>query len=139
MLPYYKEMFNGYTIRVNQIPSGSDYLALRLQDMTTQADYGVLFNPGQWSYDEYESFVSFSVNLDTTTNQAPVGNQFRATLTPAYVPSGSEFVAYNDDVWHGTFQFFQSQSLDKPNYINQIPLAEQYVSNVTDNDYIILD
>jgi hypothetical protein len=137
MLTYYKGGFNDYMIRTAQIPCGSNYLALRLQDMLTQTDYGVLLNPGQWTYNQPESFVSFSVNLDTTTGNTPNASQFRATLVPAYVPSGSESVSYNDEVWNGSIQFFQSQSVDKTGYVNQIPL-EGRLSADSSNEYIIL-
>jgi hypothetical protein len=56
---------------------------------------------------------------------------------------GDEYRAYISDgtgsIWHGSLQVYTSQSIDKPNYINQIPADEQYISNVTDNQYIILD
>ena len=42
-------------------------------------------------------------------------------------------------IWNGSIQVYQSQSIDKPVYKNQIPLEGIYISNVTDNEYIILD
>ena len=137
MLTYYKDRYNDYTIRTAAISSEATHLALTIQDMTTLENHGVMFNPGQWSYSEYESFVSFSVNLDTTTNDMPVGNEFRATLTPWVTGSG-----YFEPVWDGSFQFFTSQSIDKPAYVNQIPVEDNgeypYKSHTSQNQYIIL-
>jgi hypothetical protein len=136
MLTYFKGGFNNYEFRVEPIPSGSDYLSFRLQDMTTQINHSVLFNPGQWSYDAEESIVSFSVNLDTTTGNLPIGNELRGTLTPAFVPSGSQFIEFNDTVWRGSVQFFASQSEDKPAYVNQNDGFKSY--DDSSNTYIIL-
>jgi hypothetical protein len=138
MLTYFKGGFNQYEFRVEPIPSGSDYLAFRLQDMTTQINHGVLLNPGQWSYDTQESIVSFSVNLDTTTGNAPIGNEMRGTLTPGYSVSSSEedTVIYNETVWRGSVQFFASQSEDKPAYVNQNDGFTSY--DDSSNTYIII-
>jgi len=136
MQTYFKDGYNGYTLRVESFPSNRNYLSLQLQDMTTQANHAVLFNPGQWSYDSYESFVSFSVDLDTATSDQPTGAQFRATLTPG-IKSGSEAVVYDEPVWHGSWQFFTSQSIDKTEYTNQIPLSQSYTSVTSSNSYII--
>lgn len=143
MLTYFKGGYNDYTIRVEPIPSGSTHLGLTIQDMTTQENYGLYFSPGQWSYSEYESFVSFSVDLDTTTfEEAPEGNEFRMTLYPAYFPSGSDTLTTLPEVWHGSIGFFVSQSEDKPSYVNQIPLPVNgippYKSEVSNNTFIIL-
>ncbi len=138
MLTYYKGRYNDYMIRTQQIPSGSGFLRLELQDMLTQKNYGVLLNPGQWSYNECESFVSFSVNLDTTTSNAPEGSQFRATLTPAATSSTSP-LTYLNDVWDGSFGFFASQSVDKTSYVNQIPLSGSTLSADSSNEYIIMN
>lgn len=137
MLTYYKGRFNDYMIRTSQLPCGSNYLALRLQDMLTQTDYGVLLNPGQWTYNEPESFVSFSVNLDTTTGNTPNATQFRAVLVPAISSSTTPFT-YQQPVWNGSIEVFQSQSVDKTAYVNQIPL-EGRLSADSSNEYIILN
>jgi len=143
MLSYYKGDYNQYTIRVEPIPSGSTHLGLTIQDMTTQEDYGLYFSPGQWSYSEYESYVSFSVDLDITTfDEAPEGNEFRMRLYPAYFQSGSQVITQLDDVWRGSIAFFVSQSEDKPSYVNQIPLPVNgeypFKSETSNNSFIIL-
>lgn len=143
MLTYFKGGYNDYTIRVEPIPSGSTHLGLTIQDMTTQQNYGAYFSPGQWSYSEYESFVSFSVDLDGTTfDEAPEGNEFRMYLFPAYFPSGSQVLTNLSPVWHGSIGFFVEQSENKPSYVNQIPLPvngeSPYKSNSSNNSFIIL-
>lgn len=143
MLTYFKGTFNDYTIRVEPIPSGSTHLGLTLQDMTTQKNYSIIFSPGQWSYEPYESFVSFSVDLDTTTvDEAPEGNEFRMTLFPGYFMSGSSVITAYPRVWHGSIGFFVQQNEDKPAYTNQIPLPvdgeNPYKSEVSNNTFIIL-
>lgn len=111
--------------------------------MTTQENYGSYLNPGQWSYSKYESFVSFSVDLDTVTQgESIVGNELRMTLFPAFYPSGSQTLSNLPTVWHGSIGFFEGQTENKPNYVNQIPLPESgvppYISEVSDNTFIIL-
>lgn len=136
MLTYFKDGIQSYTIRVEQFPTNQNYLALNLQDMTTQDNYSLVLNPGSWSYSSYESFVSFSINLDTVTGDQPTGAQFRGVLTPG-IKTGSEAVVYSEPVWHGSLQFFTSQSIDKVEYINQIPLSGSFLSYTSSNEYII--
>jgi len=111
-------------------------LVIYTEDMTTQDTYSAVFSPNQFTYDPYESIVTFSYNFDVAQNP-PVGTQYRARL--AAWQSGSGQPLDSDIIWHGSFSVFQSQSIDKPNYINQIPADDQYISHVTDNQYIILD
>jgi hypothetical protein len=143
MLTYFRGGYNDYTIRVEPIPSGSTHLGLTLQDMTTQENYGLYMSPGQWSYSEYESFVSFSVDLDTTTQgESLTGNELRMTLYPAYFPSGSETLLNLAEVWHGSIAFFEGQTEKKTEYVNQIPIPESgvppYKSETSNNTFIIL-
>jgi hypothetical protein len=134
MLAYYKAGYNQYTIRVEQIPSGSTYLVIYTEDMTTQDTNSSVFSPNQWSYNEYESFVSFSINFDIAPNP-PVGTQYRAKL--AAWESGSGKPLDGNIIWNGSFSVFQSQSISKPEYTNQIPLSGS-ISHDTLNEYIIL-
>ena len=54
------------------------------------------------------------------------------TLSSSYYDlSGS----LSGSVYSGTMQVYASQSVDKPVYITQ---NEEFVSNITDNDYIVL-
>ena len=145
MLTYFTNATNQYTLRVEPLPSGSEVLSIDLQDMTTLKDWPTINLSGSgWSYEEYESYVSFGVDFDAETNfETPVGNEFRMTIYPRYRPSGSQSLVVGDVVWRGSLAFFVSQSEDKPNYVNQIPLPETpgdypYISNDTINRYIIL-
>ena len=124
MLTYFTSGSNVWTFRVQ--PTGSSNLTLHLQDMTTlQNSTASLSN---YSYDAYESELSFTASQVSTLVSASVGTQFRAYITDTTC-----------SIWHGSISVFTSQSIDKPNYVNQIPLEDVYVSNVTDNEYIILD
>jgi hypothetical protein len=135
MLAYYKGGYNEYTIRVEQaIASSSLHLVIYTEDMTTQDTYSAVFSPNQFTYDPYESMVTFSYNFDIAQNP-PVGTQYRAKL--AAWQSGSGQPLDSDIIWHGSFSVFQSQSIDKPAYTNQIPLSGS-VSHDTLNEYIIL-
>ena len=143
MLTYIKGGVGQFCIRVEPIPSQSTHLGFEIVDMTTQEDYGFYLEEGEWSYSDYESFVSFSANLDTATFQeAPKGNQFHLNLFPAYFVSGAQFITQLPSVYKGSIQFIESQSEDKPNYVNQIPLPENgihpYKSEVSNNTFIIL-
>jgi hypothetical protein len=48
----------------------------------------------------------------------------------------------DEPIWNGSIQAFVSQSENKPEYVNQIPLPENgidpYKSEVSDNTFIIL-
>jgi hypothetical protein len=76
-----------------------------------------------YTYDANESLLEFTASIPS----ASVGDEYRA-----YINSGTS------SIWHGTIQVYASQSIDKPTYKTQIPLEEVYISNVTDNEYIIL-
>ena len=52
-------------------------------------------------------------------------------MFPSHDRSGS----LSGSVYSGTMQVYASQSVDKPVYITQ---NEEFVSNITDNDYIVL-
>jgi hypothetical protein len=115
---------NIWTIRVQ--PTGSSNLTLYLQDMTTQQNSSAsLLN---YSYDAYESKLSFTGSLVQTLLSASVGTQYRAYISDTTC-----------SIWHGSISVFTPQNVNKSSYVNQIPLENVYVSNVTNNDYIILD
>lgn len=119
MLAYYISGSNTFTIRT--APTGSSTLTLYLQDMMTLKNTSSSIYP--YTYNAYESMLSFTASLTSS-----IGAEYRA-----YITSGTS------SIWNGSIQVFQSQSIDKPNYTNQIPLEKLYVSNLTDNEYIILD
>ena len=120
MQTYYLSGSNNYTIRVSSttINSAND-VTMSFQDMyTLQNTTASLSNI---SYDSYESLLSFTASIDTNL----VADEFRATL----LNSGSE-------IWHGSWQVFRPQTIDKANYTIQ---NDGFISNVSENKYIILD
>lgn len=119
MLPYYISGSNNWCIRTKDIVSSSVTLSLHLNNMytlatTSQSVIG-------YSYNDYESMLQFTGSIAS----ASVGAEYRATIY-----SGS------CSVWNGTIQVYGSQSIvNKAQYENQ---NQQYISNVTDNEYIIM-
>lgn len=133
MLTYFLGVTNNYQIRTGQIPSGSNYLRLCTQNMITQENYCLLFEPGQWTYNECESFVDISFNLNAIS--PVVGDEYRLILTPA-ISSAVSTLTYSDDIWNGSMGVFYSQSQSKPEYINQIPLEGGFVSAESTNTFV---
>ena len=119
MLAYYISASNSYAIRTQQ--TGSSDFTLHLQNMYTLTDSSSSIS--QWTYDAYESLFEFTASIVS----ASIGDEYRARIS-----DGSK------DIWHGSIQVYTSQSIDKPDYKNQIPLEQVYISNVTENEYIIL-
>jgi hypothetical protein len=122
MLPYYISGSNNWCIRTENLVTASANtltMSLHLNNMytlttTSQSVIG-------YSYNAYESMLQFTGSIAS----ASVGAEYRATLY-----SGS------CSVWNGTIQVYGSQSIvDKAQYENQ---NQQYISNVTDNEYIIM-
>jgi hypothetical protein len=119
MLAYYISGSNLFKFRTE--PTGSSNLTLHLQNMFTLVNTSSSLT---YTFDSYEGLLQFTASIAS----ASVGDEYRAHISDG---TGS--------IWHGSLQVYTSQSIDKPNYINQIPADEQYISNVTDNEYIILD
>lgn len=105
--------------------------------MLTNDSYSFLNSPNQWSYNACESFVDISFNLDIALD-VNVGDEYRIFLTPAITSSTTPFT-YLDPIWHGSLQVFASQSVDKPAYVNQIPLDDQRISRDSVNEFIYWD
>lgn len=120
MQAYYISGSNVFTFRT--APTGSSNLTLHLQNMLTLTNSSSLIS--DYTYDAYESTLQFSASI----NGASVGDEWRA-----YISDGV------GEIWNGTISVFTSQSISKPNYTNQIPLENVYVSRVSDNEYIIMD
>lgn len=121
MLTYYISGSNGYTIRTQ--PTTSNEYTMSLQDMTQLNN--ITASLVSISYDSYESILTFTASIGGTT----IGEEYRAKI----LNSGSD-----EPIWHGTIQVYQSQSIDKPEYVNQIPLDGNEVSHTSANEYIIL-
>jgi len=124
MLTYYSSGSNIWTFRVQ--PTGSANLKLYLQDMTTLENYTASLS--NYTYDAYESKLSFTASQVSLFVSASVGTQWRAFINDTTC-----------SIWHGSVSVFTSQSVNKPNYVNQIPLEDVYISNVSNNEYIILE
>lgn len=117
MLTYFISGSNGYTIRTQ--PTASNSFTMSLQDMTTQDNFTASLASS--SYDGYESLFSFTASI----SGAIEGSEYRATLKNN-----------NTEIWHGSIQVFQSQSVDKPEYVNQNDDYTSYTGS--SNEYIIL-
>lgn len=144
MLTYFLGGYNSYRIRTKQIPSGSQFLNVYVQNMATLEDYSFGANPGQWSYNECESMVDISFNLDIPLNVI-TGDEYRMWLRPAITSSTTPYTVY-PSIWNGSLQVFASQSVNKPAYVNQIPIASGgegqipcEISRQSDNEYIIYE
>lgn len=124
MLTFISSGSNIWTFRVQ--PTGSSNLTMHLQDMTTLQNYSASLS--NYTYDPYESELSFTGSQISTLVSASVGTQYRAYISDTTC-----------SIWHGSVAVFTSQSVNKSSYVNQIPLENVYISNVTDNEYIILD
>ena len=120
MQAYYISGSNVFTIRTK--PTGSSNLTLNLQNMYTLVNTSSSI--AQYTYNAYESLLSFTCSIQS----ASIGAEYRATINDGTC-----------SIWNGSINVFTSQSIDKPNYTNQIPLEEVYVSHLTDNEYIILE
>lgn len=120
MLTYFISGSNGYTFRTGQ--TACNTFQLSLQDMLTQTNSTASLI--SQSYNEYESMVSFTASI----NGAYVGQEFRATLS-----TGAS------ELWNGSIQVFGSQSVSKPEYINQIPINSGSISSDSSNEYIIMN
>lgn len=122
MLSYYISASNISTVRINQACSNAVGLMWETENLYTfQKTTSSL---GDYSYDKYQSLLTFTASL---TNPI-VGDEFRAKIYD------------NTNVyWHGSVQVFTSQSVDKSEPNNQIPLEDIYISHETENEYIILE
>lgn len=126
MLTYFISASNNYTIRTEANPSYD--IVLHLQNMMTQENFTASLQNVSINY--YEALLSFSASI----SGAKAGDEYRATIAL----SGYE----DQPIWNGSIQAFVSQSENKPEYINQIPLPESgvspYTSETSDNTFIIL-
>ena len=123
MLTYFTTGSNIWTKRTSPIASSSVSLSLDLQDMfllkNTSSSISI------YSYNTYESLLTFQPQISGAIEAA----EYRATIK-----SGST------EIWHGSVQVFGTASVDsgsKADYTNQN--TEQYISHLSDNEYIILE
>ena len=116
MQAYYLTGSNLFTIRTQQMYS-TPPLTLRLEDMYTLQNTTASISG--YTFDNYENLLQFTASI----SGAIVGGEYRARIT-----SGST------EIWNGSIQVYQSQSNDTT-YTNQ---NNQYVSHITDNEFIIM-
>ena len=119
MLAYYISQSNNYTLRTQ--PTASSQFTMNLQDMTTLVNFTASLSG--INYVEYESILKFTASISGTN----IGEEYRATI----INSGS-----TEPIWNGSIQVYESSSAAKSVYENQ---NTQYISNVTENRYIIMD
>ena len=120
MLSYYVSQSNEFVIRTRNTGS-NDVFTLKLQDMLTYQTSSYALS-GSYSYNPYESILTYSQSLE---GNVETGQEFFVEI------SGSN----SGSIYYGSMQVFGSQSIDKPNYTTQ---NEKFVSNVTDNEYIVI-
>jgi hypothetical protein len=77
-----------------------------------------------YTYDAYEGILNWTASIAG----AQTGDQYRAFISDR---TGS--------IWDGSISVFASQSIDKPDYENQLGVEERYKSNLTENEYIIME
>ena len=121
MLSYFGSGSNSFSIHTQTFTSSSANLVLHVEDMyllTTQSF--TITGSAFVSYNEYESILSFSLDLPITNT----GYEYRLSLEN----TGS--VIYN-----GTMQVYTSQSVNKIEYVAQ---NNQYKSRLSGNEFIII-
>ena len=118
MLTYFISQSNGFVIRTED--TGSNTLSLELENLYTHETSS--FNlSGSYSFNPYENILTFTASLDGSVS---TGQQYRATINDT-----------TSSIWRGGIEVFASQSVDKSVYKTQ---RSGYISQNTDNDYIVL-
>jgi hypothetical protein len=129
MLSYYISQSNEFVVRTedsasSQGDSGSYELTLELYNLYTHATSSYDLS-GSFTFNPYENILTYSQSLEGNTS---TGDEY---LTKVISTSGSNQL----EIWRGSMQVYASQSIDKTIYKTQ---NDGYVSNQTDNDYIVL-
>ena len=129
MLSYYISQSNEFVIRTENTQSigpaftSSEDLTLVLDDMLTHTVTEYPLPTGSYTWNPYENIFTFSQSLE---NVVRTGQEFLIDVSGSV--SGS--------IFRGSMQVFASQSIDKVVYTTQ---NDKFVSNVTDNEYIVLN
>ena len=119
MLSYYISGSNQFTIRTENTSSGE--LSLHLDNLYTNVTSSYDLS-GSYEFTPYENILVFSQSLEGVVD---VGDEFLLEITD----SGSV-------IWNGSLQVYKQQEIVKSEYDTQ---NDGYVSNVSNNDYIVLD
>ena len=136
MVSYTIGGYNTFKLRTAQIPTSASLLLMSLQDMQTLHNtsfYVMDKSNATWNYDACESIATITFDLSVNTPGFTTGSEYRISLTPYVSGSG-----YTDPVYYGSLQVFVSQSIDKANYENQIPLDGNEKSHISTNEYVIM-
>lgn len=120
MLSYYISQSNEFVVRTRNTGSNDEF-TLKLEDMLTYATSSYSLS-GSYTFNPYENIFTFSQSLEGNVS---VGQEFLVEI------SGSN----SGSIYYGSMQVYSSQSIDKTVYTTQ---NDEFVSNVTDNDYIVL-
>jgi hypothetical protein len=120
MLSYYISQSNEFVVRTRNTGSGDEF-TLKLEDLLTYATSSYALS-GSYTFNPYENIFTFSQSLEGIVE---TGQEFIVEI------SGSN----SGSVYFGSMQIYGSQSVDKPVYTTQ---NDKFVSNVTDNDYIVM-
>ena len=128
MLSYYISQSNQFTVRTQDTASlnvsGSEDMTLVLEDMMTySSSYYDL--SGSYTYNPYESILTFSQSLEGSVK---TGDEFIVHLSGSV--SGS--------IYSGTMQVYASQSADNNDKVVYVTQNEEFISNTTDNQYIVI-
>lgn len=118
MQTYYSGSTNIFSVRTKS--TGSSDLTLYLQDMLLLTNQSSSLS---YSWDGDEQLLQFTASIENPR----VGSEYRA-----YITDGCD-----NNLWNGSVQVYKSQSIDKPVYTQQT--TDEYKSNVTSNEYIILE
>lgn len=120
MLSYYISQSNEFVVRTRNTGS-NDVFTLKLEDMLTYQTSSYDLS-GSYTFNPYENVFTFSQSLEGSVE---TGQEFLVEI------SGSN----SGSIYFGSMQVYSSQSIDKSVYTTQ---NDEFVSNVTDNDYIVL-
>jgi hypothetical protein len=121
MLSYYISQSNEFVIRTRNTGS-NDVFTLKLEDMMTYATSSYTIPTSSYNFNPYENILTFSQSLEGSVE---TGQEYLVEI------SGSN----SGSIYFGSMQVYASQSIDKPNYVTQ---NDKFISNVTDNEYIVL-
>ena len=122
MLSYFGSGSNNFSIHTQTFTSSSANLRLDLEDLyllTTQSFS--ITGSAFISYNSYESILSFSLQIPTTS----VAYEYQVSIF-----NGSS------SIYYGSMQVYASQSVNKVDYVNQ---NTQYKSKLTGNEFIIMN
>lgn len=120
MISYFVSGSDSYTVRTKQL-CNTDALTWRLVNDYLLTPFTASIDT--FTYNERERLLQFTASFPGGTN---TGDQFTAEI----LDSGSV-------VWNGSVQVFKQQDWVKSQYNQQI--NNEFVSHVSDNEYIIID